>query len=379
VPALSLPFLTHDATTQAAPKERGLVRVPRDDRGGEDVQSRSRSEFDRAAWRAKLEADDLDARERGFDALVELARRDDEARRALEEWAREGSGELAWTSRLALRSVEAARSGARGRNADPFPRRSFGADAFPDLERRMQELHERFGGMDSLFQDLQRQMEQMRIAPPARNPGGAWVWPHQGQRLELRSGSGFSMRSGPDGVKVEITEEENGETRTKTYEAESIEELLDAHPELKDRIHTGGHGSFFLDGGDADPFSTQARPLLPQASQKGLLGIHYEDVGEKEAEDLGLDSDQGLRVTSVLPGSLAVRLGIRPGDVVTEIDGRAISSAEDIKAALAERDENAEVRATVIDSKGRRRNLSYVPKAAKEREDDSERRGGGRF
>src|SRR5689334_16199034 len=106
-PALALPFALQSASTKEAKNgstKSGLVRL-RDDGGQEKARDADEADrFDRDAWRAKLGAKDLDARERDLDALIELARTDDAARDALRDWAsNEKDRELAWTSRLALR------------------------------------------------------------------------------------------------------------------------------------------------------------------------------------------------------------------------------------------------------------------------------------
>ncbi len=49
----------------------------------------------------------------------------------------------------------------------------------------------------------------------------------------------------------------------------------------------------------------------------------------------GIDkSTVGAVVNSVIPGSVADRLGLKIGDVVTEVDGSKITSAADLAAAI---------------------------------------------
>ena len=50
---------------------------------------------------------------------------------------------------------------------------------------------------------------------------------------------------GPDGVKARVKKEVDGEMKEEEYTAKSLDELLAAHPELSDRIHTPGSGLRF--------------------------------------------------------------------------------------------------------------------------------------
>lgn len=375
VPALAVPFTLGNAGNEAsgpAPQTNKLVRL-QDAAEREPAASHGAQEFDASAWRERLSVKDLDARERAFDELVELGRSDADARRAVKGWARDDSaGELAWTSRLLLRQIDRPERGAR--RSTP-PSTGFGGPGMDDLHRRMEELHRQFSGMDSLFGDLQRQMDDFQRVLPHSGfapfggglaPGGPGAW--QAHR-------GFSMQSGPDGVKVEIEEGEGDERHTKTYEAKSMEELLEAHPELAERLQ-GGSGWLRFPGlpgsapprGGRVPFGEPARPLDPgAAADESKLGIYVGEVGGGFAAEHGLEEGQGLKVESVIAGSLAERLGIRSGDVVVELDGEKLASADDVKRVLSERERGAELRCKVIDAKGRERKLSYTPKPAPER------------
>ncbi|MFO1011007.1 MAG: PDZ domain-containing protein [Planctomycetota bacterium] len=363
VPALALtlvPQAGKPQSAEAAPKRDRLVRVAEDRDGARDAQRAPA--FEAEAWKTKLSARDLAARERDFDALVELARRDDGARTALENWAKdEGAGELAWTSRLALRELDRAPRGA-GNGWRRTPARSFAAPDFDDLQRQMDELHRRFGGMDDLFSDLQRQMDDLfQGGGPATGPGLQ-------NRVDAHSES-FSMKMGPDGVEVTVEEGEGDARHTQTYKANSLEELLEAHPELADRIHGDGSNLSFGPGvrtfHGSTPFAAPARPLLPGISGRETprLGIQCTQPSADEAKELGLDEGVGLRAETVVAGSLAERLGIQKGDVLVELNGTKITKREDVAEVLQARKSGDELRATIVDAKGKRRSLSYVQKA----------------
>jgi serine protease Do len=71
------------------------------------------------------------------------------------------------------------------------------------------------------------------------------------------------------------------------------------------------------------------------ATQGGHLGLQLRPLGEGERGMLGLPSDvNGAVVADVEPGSPAAEKGIRPGDVITRVNQKAVSSVGDAVAAL---------------------------------------------
>jgi len=69
----------------------------------------------------------------------------------------------------------------------------------------------------------------------------------------------------------------------------------------------------------------------------------------------------GLRVRTVVPGSLAQALGVRAGDILLELEGRALRSGEDVREALARRPIGEPVELLVLRS-GQRRELVWSPR-----------------
>jgi serine protease Do len=65
------------------------------------------------------------------------------------------------------------------------------------------------------------------------------------------------------------------------------------------------------------------------------VGLAAGDVTDDVARRLGLPRGlQGALVTAVLPGGLAAEAGLRPGDVIQEVDRRPVRSAHDLAQAL---------------------------------------------
>ena len=78
--------------------------------------------------------------------------------------------------------------------------------------------------------------------------------------------------------------------------------------------------------------TAMAREVMDQLVEfgevrRGQLGIHIQDVTPSIAEALNLDAAVGALVSQVLPGSAAEEAGIQAGDVIVEIDGRAVEDS----------------------------------------------------
>jgi serine protease Do len=63
---------------------------------------------------------------------------------------------------------------------------------------------------------------------------------------------------------------------------------------------------------------------------RGQLGVRIQDVARERLAELGLDRPGGAFVDSVENGSAAARAGIRPGDVITGFNGRAIGRSAEL-------------------------------------------------
>jgi len=72
-------------------------------------------------------------------------------------------------------------------------------------------------------------------------------------------------------------------------------------------------------------------------AQKGKLGLAVEPLTPDIAKELGTEQKQGVVVREVQEGSPADEAGIRPGDVITEVNRQPVKNAEDLKRAIDKR------------------------------------------
>lgn len=76
---------------------------------------------------------------------------------------------------------------------------------------------------------------------------------------------------------------------------------------------------------------------------RGWTGIVPEDVGDEQAQLLGLPRG-GVVITNLYRSSPAVDSGVQPGDIVLQVDGRNVHSAQDTLAQIASRKPGSHVR-----------------------------------
>ena len=126
--------------------------------------------------------------------------------------------------------------------------------------------------------------------------------------------------------------------------------LLNAQGEvigINSQIATGG-GQGSVGIGFAVPIDT-AKSELPQLRagkeiKRAYLGVVMSDLNEQTAEQLDLSVDQGAIVQTVTDGSPAGKAGLRAGDesgrgadVIVAIDGKSVTSADDVVQAVGDK------------------------------------------
>jgi serine protease Do len=77
------------------------------------------------------------------------------------------------------------------------------------------------------------------------------------------------------------------------------------------------------------------QPATKTASTSSL-GLSVQAVTPALARELGLDEQRGVLVRGVEDPSPAANAGIKPGDVIVEVDHHTVRSADDLKRAAAQ-------------------------------------------
>ena len=85
--------------------------------------------------------------------------------------------------------------------------------------------------------------------------------------------------------------------------------------------------------------TNMARTVLDQllkygSVKRGLLGVNIAPVTPDVAQALGLANASGALVTQVVESSAAEKAGIRAGDVITAVNGRAVKSHTELRNAI---------------------------------------------
>lgn len=309
----------------------------------------------------ELGADEVEVRRAAEKALVATGRAAIEQLRAAADGHQDP--EVQWRARRVLRRIEA------GSEAGGLKPRETDAPRSEAPRERRPFPSQPGGGAARMIEEMRAQMDEMRRRIEEMS-GGLEL--DLLNRISKSQQSSTSVQVGPDGVRVEVSETgEDGEPVKRVYEAESMEALLETHPELGDRIGfgVGTPDGFQIPGIEMDfdvlgpegievgpgeieavPFPLRAlRPLRlsPRSGGGGIevveaappaegerLGIYIGDLAPAVREFLEIDADLGLLVSSVEEGSLGSELGLRAKDVVLRIAGRDIRSAADVRAAL---------------------------------------------
>jgi len=81
---------------------------------------------------------------------------------------------------------------------------------------------------------------------------------------------------------------------------------------------------------------------------RGYLGVEIQPVTDDIAENLGLKSAAGALVDKVMPGTPAAEAGLKNGDVITKLDGKAVATASDLTIQVGELKPGAKIELTYV-------------------------------
>ena len=81
---------------------------------------------------------------------------------------------------------------------------------------------------------------------------------------------------------------------------------------------------------------------------RGYLGVSIQDVTPALADEFKLKAHEGALVSEVVPGGPAAKAGLQDGDVIKELDGKAVTDARHLKLTVATIAPGASVPAEVL-------------------------------
>ncbi len=68
---------------------------------------------------------------------------------------------------------------------------------------------------------------------------------------------------------------------------------------------------------------------------RGWLGFMPQDLSPEQSAQLGISADGGVTVVNILVKSPSFEAGVRPGDLITGLNGEAVKSAQDLVSRVA--------------------------------------------
>lgn len=99
--------------------------------------------------------------------------------------------------------------------------------------------------------------------------------------------------------------------------------------------------------------SNMARGIIKQLKEhgnvtRGWLGVSIQPLTDEIATYYGLKNKKGALVMEVFPGDPADKAGIKPKDIIVEVDGKTVEDSRDLTAIVADIDVNQKVKVKLI-------------------------------
>ncbi|MCB2154092.1 PDZ domain-containing protein [bacterium] len=105
---------------------------------------------------------------------------------------------------------------------------------------------------------------------------------------------------------------------------------------------------------------------------RGYLGIEMNDLNKAVAEAYDLESDDGVLVAAVVPGTPAAEAGLEAGDLIIRIDGDRIADRREMLQVIASYDAGDDVSVEVLRFRGNERQEKKLKVTLAERPSEDE-------
>jgi serine protease Do len=99
-------------------------------------------------------------------------------------------------------------------------------------------------------------------------------------------------------------------------------------------VRDGKEQTFDVTLAERQPTGSEAEESNSGSGRSGALGMGVEPLTRDRAQELGMPTESGVLVSEVQPGGRAADAGLRPGDVITEVDRKPVNSPDALRAAL---------------------------------------------
>jgi S1-C subfamily serine protease len=87
---------------------------------------------------------------------------------------------------------------------------------------------------------------------------------------------------------------------------------------------------------------------IPRRDREAFLGVQAERINPALKQKFGFTADKGAVVMNVLPDSPAGKAGVKQGDVIVNVDGKAVADPEELRAAVRAAGAGKEVKVTIL-------------------------------
>jgi serine protease Do len=130
--------------------------------------------------------------------------------------------------------------------------------------------------------------------------------------------------------------------------------MVDLHGDLvgiNTAIETGGGGEGNIGIGFAIPIN-MARSVMDQIMEhgkviRGYLGIYIKTLTPELAKQFSFNGNGGVLVNDVSSGSPGAKAGLKRGDIITALNGKPVTSADDLRLTISETSPDTVVHLTV--------------------------------
>ncbi len=171
-----------------------------------------------------------------------------------------------------------------------------------------------------LKEDYGVEITRVEENSPAEKAGvkaGDVVLEYNGQRVEGMEQFGRMVRETPPGREVKLTVSRNGATQT----------LMAVLGSRKSRF-----AGNFPPGFEVPEFHMPDIPQIFTTIRSPMLGVEAESLGPQLAVYFSVK--EGVLVRSVLDNTPAQKAGIKAGDVITKVDGMAVTTPSELSTAV---------------------------------------------